>query len=76
MTNKQLLTPQEQTYKRSRESAERMFDDLAGEFDNFLLVSKKVGLKIKKLKKHIEEDQFCACGNIKMDESEFCKECV
>ena len=39
--------------------------------------NKMMGNPLKEIDLLVEQaDEFCKCGNRKMDESEFCKECI
>lgn len=44
--------------------------------ENFIELKKEQENIVDMLGSDLEEKQFCACGNYKMDESDFCKDCI
>lgn len=58
-------------------------DNIKNLTDSFIKVAESF-IELKKEQENIvdtlgsdwKEKQFCACGNYKMDESDFCKDCI
>lgn len=55
-----------------KKEQENIIDTLGSDWEEIFVDNQERELA----QKDLEDEQFCACGNYKMDESDFCEDCI